>query len=67
MISCRGGFALVWLGEDKETHDKIACKQILKNNLNDSVKKEIEFGNHFFLDEKRSFMWKQHPGTSSQL
>ena len=28
----RGGFSLVWLGENKKTKQKFAIKQILSNN-----------------------------------
>ena len=28
----RGGFALVWLGENKVTKEQVAVKQILTNN-----------------------------------
>lgn len=45
----RGGFALVWLGENKEKPEQIyAVKQILTNNTHQTHIKEIWFGSFFF-------------------
>eukprot|EP01017_Pseudomicrothorax_dubius_P029393 TRINITY_DN3566_c0_g2_i7.p1 TRINITY_DN3566_c0_g2~~TRINITY_DN3566_c0_g2_i7.p1 ORF type:complete len:483 (-),score=101.42 TRINITY_DN3566_c0_g2_i7:205-1653(-) len=44
----RGGFALVWLSQERGTRNVCAIKQILKSNMNDSFKNEIGFGTFFF-------------------
>lgn len=51
-IMCfRGGFALVWLGEDKKDNDRhVAIKQIAKMN-SESCKKELFFGQLFFNEK----------------
>ena len=59
----RGGFALVWLGIQKETGRKVAMKQMAKNSGGESSKNDILYGQHFFNrggEPKEEF--KNHPG-----
>lgn len=44
----RGGFSLVWLGQQKKSKKKLAIKQILTKNPHQTHLKEIWFGNYFF-------------------
>lgn len=47
----RGGFALVWLGSEKNSNNqRVAMKQIAKFNA-DNCKKELYFGQLFFNDK----------------
>ncbi|KAL4477752.1 hypothetical protein ABPG72_018926 [Tetrahymena utriculariae] len=44
----RGGFALVWLGENNNTKEQYAIKQVSTKNVHQTHVKEIWFGSQFF-------------------
>jgi hypothetical protein len=61
----RGGFALVWLGQCKTTGKKVALKQMLKSNINDSQRKEQYYGQLLFdAGGSARDEFKNYPGTS---
>lgn len=51
------------MGESLSTKEKFAIKQILKSNL-DSTIKELEFGNFFFRNPEKNF--NDYAGNNNQ-
>eukprot|EP01017_Pseudomicrothorax_dubius_P011559 TRINITY_DN1434_c0_g1_i2.p1 TRINITY_DN1434_c0_g1~~TRINITY_DN1434_c0_g1_i2.p1 ORF type:complete len:476 (+),score=125.05 TRINITY_DN1434_c0_g1_i2:370-1797(+) len=63
----RGGFALVWLCEDKQTRERFALKQILKTNLSDSVRNEVAFCRYFFDEGVPKSVFGHYPGVENLI
>ncbi|KAL4503310.1 hypothetical protein ABPG72_000916 [Tetrahymena utriculariae] len=61
----RGGFALVWLGEDKQTKENYAVKQILSSNAHQTHIKEIWFGSFFFKNGVTKEKYQMYRGVNN--
>ncbi|EAS00330.2 Serine/Threonine kinase domain protein (macronuclear) [Tetrahymena thermophila SB210] len=61
----RGGFALVWLGEDKQTKENYAVKQILSSNAHQTHIKEIWFGSFFFKNGVAKEKYQMYRGVNN--